>query len=181
LTIFAKLKDSRQLGWAHLCAGMHFAANEDFDALEQHTQAAHRLLQEVDDKEGLATVFTFLGEIARLRDSEYTAAEDWYEKSLALSRELDHRYYICANLFNLRSLAAIRSNFDRHHALMRESLMLAWRNKIWDMCAYAMYGLADGLKKKEEDVRAARLLGAYESFLDRHGIVPQAHEAATIE
>jgi predicted ATPase/DNA-binding CsgD family transcriptional regulator len=181
LALFGELGYKHDVAWSHLSVGVHCAAAGDIDNLENHANRALVLFRELDDMEGLATVFTALGEVARLRDRDYERAEIFYQDSLALSRTLDHRYYICANLYNLSDIARQQGEYERQHALLEEILSLAWKNRIRDMCAYALYGLAGTLSRQGKPELAARLFGAYHSFLDALGTGAQPHEVETIE
>jgi predicted ATPase/DNA-binding CsgD family transcriptional regulator len=181
LSIFQALGSKREIARAHCSVGLHAVATGDFDTFEKYFKLALEPFQELEDDEGLALVYTALGEVARLRDSDYERAEAFYQESLSLSRKLDNTYFICTNLFNLGDVAGRLEQYERQQTLVDECLRLAWTNKIRDFCAYGLYGLAMAMSGQNQPEPAARLFGAYRSFLDSLGTRPQPHEATYIE
>jgi non-specific serine/threonine protein kinase len=181
LSLFRDLGHKRDIAWAHSSVGWHAIATGDIDNFEKHHDRAFVLFQELGDEEGLAMVYTALGEVARLRDNDLERAETFYKKNLALSRKLDNSYYICANLWNISDIARRLEQYERQQALLDECLKLAWINKIRDFCAYALEGLAMAMCRQNQPERAARLFGAYHSFFDSLGTKPQPSEVTYIE
>jgi tetratricopeptide (TPR) repeat protein len=110
-----------------------------------------------------------LGHIA-LKQAEYGRASAFFEKSLALSREVGDKYLIAMELRNLGYVALTQGEYPRAASLQKESLTLCkdvgprWLTEVC-LRDLAVVACAAGNYKQ-----AARLFGAAEAsreFLER--------------
>ena len=131
------------------------------------------IFQELDDKDGCATVLIHLGTRARLLDRDYAAAQALFEECLVLCRELGDEACVTFSTGHLAYLAIDRGDPARARSLVEENQP---RNRKlgfpdgWDpslLDSAARFAAAHG-----QPERALRLAGAAAAQREARSIPP---------
>jgi tetratricopeptide (TPR) repeat protein len=135
-------------------------------------QEALAIRRELDDKQGIALSLIHVGQYKWMFESNYTAAQVFFEESLAIYEGLGSETDIAAYppLQNLGHLAVEQGDFRRAQSLLRRSLLtLRDKEDIWAI-NFALDGLAGLAAGQGQPEKALRLAGASETLRESAGI-----------
>lgn len=118
------LAEATAYGYACLNAGKLAVRHGDFAAALSLAQPSLILLQNQNDKAGIAQVYLLFGSVARMQ-SDWAVAQRWGEEALTLLHELPHRRGLLLALRHLGSIAESQSNYAEARRLHEASLELA--------------------------------------------------------
>jgi predicted ATPase/DNA-binding CsgD family transcriptional regulator len=157
--------DKRELGWCLWALSTTLPSDEEAEAV---CQEAMVLLRDVADQPGLGLVYNSIGEHARL-SGDHARARSAYERSLAIAKatgDARRQYYVWYNL----AFVAQREG-DHHEAIraLRRSLVLCQELGVPTDVVQELLALAGSLGALGEPLRAARLFGAAQAYLQSSG------------
>jgi predicted ATPase/DNA-binding SARP family transcriptional activator len=116
----------------------------------------------------LANVLLNMGDLA-LNAGDLEAAERIVSESLSLCRVLGEEAGVAVNLGNLAFIALERGDADSAYARLAEALERSHAVGFAEWVAIMLIGLAAVATIRDEDARAAELLGAAERMLEEAG------------
>ncbi len=150
------------LGYAHaldFLAWCVLRGRGDYTQAAAWFEQALTLFHQTSDMNGIALVYSGLGEIA-LRHEDFEQATQLLEQSLGLRRQLGQMWGIAATLGSLALVAQFQGDVQRAMALLSDSLLI--RKEIGDPggMAWCLEKLAEIAHIDQDDGRAARILGA---------------------
>jgi hypothetical protein len=110
-------------------------------------------------KRGVAIILGNLGGLVH-RQGDRAAARSLLEESLALWREIGHRYLQCFPLMHLGHVACHEGNQEEATALLREALAISREVGEKRVIVECLERLAEVARTQRQADRASRLLGA---------------------
>jgi len=154
-----------------LALGIHgFAALQlgELDQAARLLEESLEIFREQGDAWASAHVLNHLA-VVPLRQDDYPRAVGYAEEALALTHRTGDRF--AANIsLNLLAQAAWASGEHRlAERYLREALVDAYEIRAWMDAAYCVQGLAAAAGERDEQQRAARMLGAAEAMLETAG------------
>jgi len=154
-----------------LALGIHgFAALQlgELDQASRLLEESLDIFRELRDAWAAAHVLNHLA-VVPLRQDDYPQAVGFAEEALALTRLTGDRF--AANIsLNLLAQAAWASGEHRlAERYLREALAVAHEIRAWMDAAYCVQGLAAAAGERDEQQRAARMLGAADAMLESAG------------
>jgi len=162
-----------------LALGIHgFAALQlgELDQASRLLEESLDIFRELRDAWAAAHVLNHLA-VVPLRQDDYPQAVGFAEEALALTRLTGDRF--AANIsLNLLAQAAWASGEHRlAERYLREALAVSHEIRAWMDAAYCVQGLAAAAGERDEQQRAARMLGAADAMLESAG--PHFRDMAT--
>jgi predicted ATPase/DNA-binding XRE family transcriptional regulator len=154
-----------------LALGIHGFAALQLGELDQATRLLEESLEifrEQRDAWASAHVLNHLA-VVPLRQEDYPRAVGYAEEALALTHRTGDRF--AANIsLNLLAQAAWASGEHRlADRYLREALVDAYEIRAWMDAAYCVQGLAAAAGERDEQQRAAQMLGAADAMLETAG------------
>jgi non-specific serine/threonine protein kinase len=150
------------LGLAAMTRGQHDIA------LERMEQSLP-LLETADEPAIVAQVYTFLGTTLML-DGQYDAAAQRFEQALLLANKIKDWQSIYNAHYNLAQLALAQHDYDLAAQRFAQGVPLSLERGDLVNIAFCLEGLVVVAGARGQAERAARLLGAAESLIERVGI-----------
>jgi non-specific serine/threonine protein kinase len=170
--------DRHQLAWALALLG--YTMLPEPQAATPIVEESLALFRELGHQPGIAQALNILGEIARYSGDDGRARQA-YEECLAVVQQTGERRRICFIYNNLAFLALHAGEAEQAKDLARQELQVArtMNNKLLSAIGLAIHAGAIGALGQSE--RAARLLGASESALERLGAFHQPNDRREID
>lgn len=164
LDISRRLGDRLSAAWvlAHLAVGIG-----DDEAMRTAEEALE-LFRALGYQPGIAYALNVVGEIARFRGDDLRAREA-YEESLDVCFQTGETRRVAILYFNLAFLAQHEGDHTGALTATRQALQIAREMQNRGEMAWCLPIIAGSLAALGQPQRAARLLGASESFLERIG------------
>jgi non-specific serine/threonine protein kinase len=150
------------LGLAAMTRGQHDIA------LERMEQSLP-LLETADEPAIVAQVYTFLGTTLML-DGQYDAAAQRFEQALLLANKIKDWQSIYNAHYNLAQLALAQHDYDLAAQRFAQGVPLSLERGDLVNIAFCLEGMVVVAGARGQAERAARLLGAAESLIERVGI-----------
>ncbi len=125
----------------------------DYAGSHDRIEACIAIAREEGDREGLASAFKELGNLAYMK-GDHAAAKSAYEESLVHCRAIDDRHGIAAVLHNLGSVALGQEDYARARQFYEESLTL--ERELGDRTgeAITLNGLGTSARAQGDDAAA---------------------------
>lgn len=159
----------REMGDQNTIAGRRYDLARVAWSRGEYEQAARiyeenlTTVHELSNKNAMAGTLYDLGSVAWVQGDLDLAAKR-YEESLAIGQEMKGQYTVAYSLNGLGRVAFSRGDYDTAHALYTQALeMFRTTGNQWNI-TYSLEGLAALAVAQGEMRRAARLLGATETF-----------------
>jgi len=178
--IYSDSGEKSHRAWILGLKAFYFMGKKETEVSESLIAEAMSLVREINDRDGLAWMLLFQGELARLRQDN-TQAQLFHEESLTIYRELDNRFFVAMELMNLGFIYQRLKDIQRMEETFREGLILCDREKFKHMTAHMICGLASVSAAQGQYERAARLFGAGEAHLEAQGIKTHPTDAPDVE
>lgn len=178
LAIARDLGDREQMAWALAFLG-YTTLGEPRTALPL-VEEGLALFRELNHQPGMAQALNIMGEIVRFSGDD-ERAKRIYEKCLALSKQTGETRRILFLCQNLTFIALHEGDAERARDLGRQSIQLARTMNNRLELAKALAAFAGALGELGQAQRAARLLGASESALERFGAFHQLNDKPEID
>jgi predicted ATPase/DNA-binding CsgD family transcriptional regulator len=173
--------DRRYLGWGLiLLSGHSFGQPEEFEEAVAFAEEGIALLEEVNDRAGVAQGYNVLGELFRLVGDMERAA-DAYNRCLALAREIGDRLREMMQIGNLAFIHQQRGEAELARDLMCQAMGLSLEINLTHHILTGIAMMAGPLVALGQAERAARLIGAAEKLFDEYGEVPQVGDVPVFE
>jgi predicted ATPase/class 3 adenylate cyclase len=152
-TIAGRRYDLARVSWAR----------GDYEQAAKLYEGSLSIVQKLCNQGAVAGTLYDLGSVAWVQGNLDQAAK-YYQESLAIGREIQSPYTIAGALNGLGKVAYSRADYDAARSFYRESLKIlqGTRNR-WNI-AYAVEAFISLEVARNEMARAARLLGATDTF-----------------
>jgi non-specific serine/threonine protein kinase len=170
LALSRELGDRRSEGWSLI----HLAISsinqpKELEAAIGLCQEGLAILQEVNDKPGIAQGLNNLGELFRA-SGDYDRARDLYEETLIVCRETGEVIRESMMYANLGLVAYQERDYERARELAAASIRPMAEIGLKQMVLSALKEMAGSLGKLGEPEKAARLLGASDALMAEMGL-----------
>jgi tetratricopeptide (TPR) repeat protein len=136
--------------------------------MQQHAQASLEAARAANDQLRVATALHHVVEALR-RQGLYDEALPLYNQSLEAHRALGDERGVALELHNLGNVARLTGDMATAETRLRESLEIAARLKSTRLIGYCLLGMAHVASERGDWNRAARLLGASATALEKSG------------
>jgi non-specific serine/threonine protein kinase len=178
LAIARDLRDHEQVAWALAFSG--YTGLGDPQAALPLVEESLALFRELNHQPGMAQALNIMGEIARFSGDD-ERAKRLYEECLVIAKQTGESRRILFICQNLAFIALHEGDAERARDLGRQCIQLArsLNNKL--ELAKALATLAGAIGEPGQAQRAARLLGASESALERCGAFHQLNDKPEID
>ena len=178
LAIARDLGDREQIAWALAFVGYTMLGEPQtaMPILEESLA----LFCELNHQPGMAQALNIKGEIARFSGDD-ERAKSIYEECLVISKQTGETRRILFICQNLAFIALHEGDAERARDLGRQSIELARTMNNRLELAKALATLAGAIGELGQAQRAARLLGASESALERFGAFHQLNDKPEID
>ena len=178
LDISRELGDRQQMAWALAFLG-YTMLREPQTSLPL-VEESLALFHELNHQPGIAQALNIIGEIARFSGDDDRARRA-YEECLAVAKQTGETRRIVYLCQNLTFIALHEGDAERARDLGRQGLRLARTMNNRLELAKALAALAGAIGELGQAQRAARLLGASESALERFGAFHQLNDKPEID
>jgi predicted ATPase/DNA-binding CsgD family transcriptional regulator len=178
LDISRDLGDRQQMAWA--LAFLGYTMLGEPQAAMPIVGESLALFRELNHQPGIAQVLNIIGEIARFSGDDDRARRA-YEECLAVSKQTGETRRIVYMCQNLTFIALHEGDAERARDLGHQGLRLARTMNNRLELAEALAALAGAIGELGQAQRAARLLGASESALERFGAFHQLNDKSEID
>jgi len=178
LDISRELGDRQQMAWALAFLG-YTMLREPQTSLSL-VEESLALFHELNHQPGIAQALNIIGEIARFSGDDDRARRA-YEECLAVAKQTGETRRIVYLCQNLTFIALHEGDAERARDLGRQGLRLARTMNNRLELAKALAALAGAIGELGQAQRAARLLGASESALERFGAFHQLNDKPEID
>ena len=158
-----------RISYAQIVLGMIALLRADLALAEEHTRIALDYSIRIQNKIGMAQMFTALGEIARTR-GDYATAQAEYDQALVLAQELGQKARIMMVAHNLGHVSLFYGQTRRAAAYFKEALRLGQELPDKENFAMCLLGLGGVAAAEGNAQLAARLIGAGEGALHQLGV-----------
>ena len=172
------LGDQLQAAWALAFQG--YAMQREPEAALPIAETSLALFREMDHQPGIAQALNIIGELARMSGDDERAKRA-YEECLAVCRQTGEALRTCYNLVNLAYIAQHEGEHERALNLVRQALQITRDTKDTRDIASFLVTFAGSIAALGQLERAARLLGASESALERMGAFHQPTDKPEID
>jgi len=179
--LYTRLGDERNAAWSMAFLSMLYTENpgEYAEGLVLGKRALS-ILRKIEDKPGIAQALNILGETARLQ-SDYEAAQLYYEESLEVVRETGERLREAMLLCNLGFIAYRHGRYSLAMQYIQSSLAITLEVKNDYGLATMLGALAGPTAALGDPVRGAHILGFACGMLDAMGYGNQPSDVPEIE
>jgi tetratricopeptide (TPR) repeat protein len=180
LALSRELGDRRSEGWSliHLAISSINKPKELEAAIGQCKEGL-AILQEVNDKPGIAQGLNNLGELFRA-SGDYGRARDLYEETLIVCGETGEVIRESMMYANLGFVAYQEGDYERARELTAASMRPMVDIGLKQLVISGLAGLAGSLAKLGEPKKAARLLGASDGLMAEMGFDHQPSDLPEI-
>jgi non-specific serine/threonine protein kinase len=178
LDISRDLRDRQQMAWA--LAFLGYTMLGEPQAAMPIVGESLALFRELNHQPGIAQALNIIGEIARFSGDDDRARRA-YEECLAVSKQTGETRRIVYMCQNLTFIALHEGDAERGRDLGHQGLRLARTLNNRLELAKALAALAGAIGELGQAQRAARLLGASESALERFGAFHQLNDKPEID
>jgi tetratricopeptide (TPR) repeat protein len=180
LALSRELGDRRSEGWSLI----HLAISsinqpKELEAAIGLCQEGLAILQEVNDKPGIAQGLNNLGELFRA-SGDYDRARDLYEETLIVCGETGEVIRESMMYANLGFVAYQEGDYERARELTAASMRPMVDIGLKQLVISGLAGLAGSLAKLGEPKKAARLLGASDRLMAEMGFDHQPSDLPEI-
>ena len=169
LAIARELGDDRKVSAVLQPLGMAALALGDHAGARKCLTEALAIAEAKADKRGVATAANVLGQLNRM-ESAHPEAAALYEKTVAISRELDDPAMIAVGLLNLAMVRTHRGQLDRSYAAATEALEISERLGSLPLIKSAIEVTCGLAASRGDFSMAARLYGAAEAHGESTGL-----------
>jgi tetratricopeptide (TPR) repeat protein len=178
LDVSREIGSKPHIAWALIFLG--YTMQREPDAALAVVDEGLALFGELNHLPGIAQALNIVGEITRVNGND-EAAKQAYEQCLTICQRTGELRRICYMCYNLAYIAQHEGNHEHALELARRGLRLSYERQDKHEMANGFTVVAGSLAPLGQPERAARLLGACETAIERLGTIHHASDKPEVE